>query len=90
MLTGCTVTHTPSDNLIEATVTNKHKDGYGGRSGYDYYITVEKNEQSIVLEVDSDIYKMIGKGNVVSGYYDDDGYFNNVSFPKLSDKPIDK
>lgn len=89
ILTGC-IDAPQVDNLIEATVKDKSENGYGGRYGYDYYITVEKNEQKITLEVDSEHYKMISKGVIVSGYYDEDGFLSNISFPKLSQKPIDK
>lgn len=91
VLTGCSVEKVEKvDNLTESTVIDKHKDGYGGRYGYDYFVTVEKNKQSLVLEIDPDTYKMIKKGVVVSGYYDEDGYFSNISFPKISENPIDK
>lgn len=89
LLAGCSIEKVKyDDNLIEATVTDKSTESFGRGTGY--YITVEKNGQSIRLRVDSDRFGMIEKGVVLSGYYDSDGVLNNISFPKLSEKPIDK
>jgi len=89
LLAGCTINNTPqADNLIEATVTDKSTESFGRGTGY--YITVEKNKQSLRLRVDSNRFGMIEKGIAISGYYDSDGVLNNITFPKISEKSVDK
>lgn len=89
LLAGCNVTHSylPSGTKAKSmTIVDKEVREVSCVRGctYAYYVTLEKNEQKIELQLrDERIFTMIQMGTVVTVTYDKDFYIDTWSFDDI-------
>lgn len=89
LLAGCN-SEPPKElgKFVEVTVsdTKTVEECFKGCS-YDYEVTLEKNETTVVLNVErEEMFNLLKKGNVVNITYNDHYYITEVTFPMMEKK----
>lgn len=87
ILAGCGVKEEPVGEITEGTVVDKVEEGSRGLT---HYIMVEKNGQILKFRVERTVYVTVTKGVIISGSYYSSGHLNDITFPKLNNKNVDK
>lgn len=81
LLAGCEEEQ-PVAKIENVTVINKSTKDYS-RAGSEYFVTVQKNENTATFEVDQEVFNAVTNGTIISGNQYRTNQLKDVTLPKL-------